>query len=287
MSTALAHVRAAGDHPARAGDEHRRALHLPPSMEGAQRPAQPSLVPTGRPMAAGLCAHGNNATTIPNAARRAQVPGTQGGLLGVEQSRDKARHFGNSRPQLSARRRRNGISGTSDGSAPAARMRSPGPPWEHGCARPTRHLAHLLPVSLVPGAARVAQPPQHLAEHLVAKRRVGVQQHQLPPGKGAAQSRCSLKVPPGVFLAGLQLVDQAALHKALAGSVAAAPAQANGRVQVPQGACPGRERRRGGPDLPGECPELPGGHSQPGRSSALLTCHIPPQPQGLGPVVVA
>lgn len=89
MSIALAHVRAAGDHPARAGDEHRHAPHLRPSMEGAQRPARPSLTPTGRPMAAGLCAHGNNATTIPNAARKAQVPGTQGSLLGVEQSQEQ------------------------------------------------------------------------------------------------------------------------------------------------------------------------------------------------------
>lgn len=89
-----------------------------------------------------------------------------------------------------------------------------------------------MPGSLAPGAAGVAQPSQHLAEHLVAEGRVGVQQHQLPPGKAAAQPRRSLKVQPGVLLASLQAVDQAALHKALAGGTAAAPAQADGRIQV-------------------------------------------------------
>lgn len=88
--------------------------------------------------------------------------------------------------------------------------------------------------SVAVGHVGVAQPPQHLAQHLVAERRVGVEQHQLPPCEGAAKPCRPLEVAPGVVLAGLQPADQPALHQALARSAAAAPAQADGGVQVPQ-----------------------------------------------------
>lgn len=87
----------------------------------------------------------------------------------------------------------------------------------------------------------VAQPPQHLAQHLVAQGRVGVEQHQLLPCEGAAQPRRLLEVPPGVVVTALQPMDQAALHQALARGSAAAPAQADGGIQVPQSAWTGRE----------------------------------------------
>lgn len=89
--------------------------------------------------------------------------------------------------------------------------------------------------SVAAGAVGVAQPPQHLTEHLVAEGRVGVEQHQLLPGERAAQAGRTLEVAPGVLIAGLQPADQPPLHEALAGGAAAAPGQADGGVQVPQG----------------------------------------------------
>lgn len=106
---------------------------------------------------------------------------------------------------------------------------------------PDHCLAHLLPVSVASSAIRVAQPTEHFAEHLVAEGRVGVEKHELLPGEGAAQARCPLQVPPGILVPFLQAVDEAALHEALAGGTAAAPAQADGSVQVLKGTWQPRE----------------------------------------------
>lgn len=112
-----------------------------------------------------------------------------------------------------------------------------------------------LPVSVAPSSIRVAQPTEHLAEHLVAERGVGVEQHELLPGEGAAQARCALQVPPGILVPRLQPADEAALHEALAGGTPAAAAQANGSVQVLQGTWQRREPLVGA-GVPGDHPHL-------------------------------
>lgn len=139
----------------------------------------------------------------------------------------------------------------------------PGPAQEHGSTQPTCCLAHLLPISVASGAMGVAQPAEHLAEHLVAERRVGVEKHELLSGEGAAQARCALEVPPSILVPRLQPVDEAALHEALAGGTPAAAAEAYGSFQVLQGTWQRGEALVGA-----------GGTRRP-PAPPLLTCHIP------------